>query len=183
MKGARKKRTPKPKPKRVMSAALATPEQWAEIRRAYEQGLTYQQLVEIYGIKYGTIVRRACVESWIKPTHIIKPPRKPRISKDAIKECPTAQEAIAMTLGEIRVAHEVPMANWLQRKLEEGMEDIEAPSNWKEFVPATKLLRTVIGLDKPQIAIAINPFGISASKGGMGGAGDTEWEEVVVVEG
>lgn len=39
---------------------------WAELRRAYQQGATYEELAQQYGISASTVGRRCRAESWGK---------------------------------------------------------------------------------------------------------------------
>lgn len=70
------------------------------------------------------------------------------------------------SLADLEKRHVLPTANWLQSLIQSSRERnlVQAPSNAKELATLTKLLRTELGLDKPQISLSINPWGSNTTQ-------------------
>lgn len=154
-----------------MPATKLLPHQWIEVRKAYEQGVSYKKLESLYGISQQTLRKRCSHERWTSPAKLAQLSHEERnkekmkhVSSDSmecISRAVDSETAVLLSLADLEKRHVLPTANWLQSLIQSSREQnlVQAPSNAKELATLTKLLRTELGLDKPQISLSINPWG------------------------
>lgn len=159
-----------------MPNAKLLPHQWEDVKQSYEQGVSYEQLEKLYGVSQGTIRKRCSLGRWLSPAKLAQLSHEEKLkskklnlpSGDAshLVNRPSVAESVMFSLADLEKRHVLPTANWLQSLIQSSRERnlVQAPSNAKELATLTKLLRTELGLDKPQISLSINPWGSNTTQ-------------------
>jgi len=154
-----------------MPNAKLLPHQWEDVKQSYEQGVSYEQLEKLYGVSQGTIRKRCSLGKWLSPAKLAQLSHEEKLkskklnlpSGDAshLVNRPSVAESVMFSLADLEKRHVLPTANWLQGLIQSSREQnlVPAPSNAKELATLTKLFRTELGLDKPQMSLSVNLWG------------------------
>lgn len=153
-----------------MPAAKLTPEQWAEVRRADEQGVDIAVLCQQWGLKPNAIRQRRHREGWVNPRKVHEEAmvqetrRKARAMSNAsvMRVCPPVS-ALSVTAENLNSkAHEGSLiaASMFLDSIAQAFNGngILPPQNGRELYTAMKGLRHAAGMDKEGLAINIGAF-------------------------
>lgn len=155
-----------------MPTAKLTKEQWTEIRRASEAGITDDNLSETYSVTKAAIRKRRERENWLSIHRVKEIQNQLAKSKEQYEAengvshpvitTPRAVELVAETLGDSydkMAARVVPaLADNVIKALESTPHRF-IPQNLKELGMAANVVSKLSGKDRPQVAIAISPWG------------------------
>lgn len=161
-----------------MPAAKLTPEQWAEVRRADEQGVDKDTLCRTWGITYNALRQRRHRENWLTPSRV----RAEAVAQEAKRKArylPPATgsrsetgphvttvtadlSALSVTAQNLNdKAHEgslISASLFLNAIVAAANQGILPPQNGRELYTAMKGLRHAAGMDKEGLAINIGAF-------------------------
>lgn len=162
-----------------MAAPSLTPDQWTELRRASEAGMSDEDLASAYGVSRGAIRLRRMREQWITPKVLAKEVarqelenRFKRIPSNGVtnsggvtSETPAGETPRALTLTaqtmvqraqEGTLAAVEMFADAIMRAHQRG--GIATPTDGKELMMAMKGARLGAGLDREGTTINIAAF-------------------------
>ena len=161
-----------------MPAAKLSPSAWNEVKQASEAGVSDAKLVETYPITAAAIRKRRSREQWQTPANaeqavqLAKVKGQHKVTNNAtVTSVTSAPQTVAQTLvanaetGSVK-ASELILA--LLSKADPAR--LAALQDVRDVATAGVTLRTLAGLDKPQVNVAVGAsfFGDESSAWGQG---------------
>lgn len=152
-----------------MPVAKLSPDQWAEVRRADEQGVSIDVICQQWGLKPGSVRQRRMREGWItqrkvrEEAMVAETRRKARLLPNTPVTSVTADlSALSVTAANLNEkAHEgslISASLFLNAIVAAAGQGILPPQNGRELYTAMKGLRHAAGMDKEGLAINIGAF-------------------------
>lgn len=152
-----------------MPVAKLSPDQWAEVRRADEQGVSIDVICQQWGLKPGSVRQRRMREGWItqrkvrEEAMVAETRRKARLLPNTpVTSVTTDLSALSVTAANLNEkAHEgslISASLFLNAIVAAAGQGILPPQNGRELYTAMKGLRHAAGMDKEGLAINIGAF-------------------------
>lgn len=176
-----------------MPATKLTPEQWAEVRRADEQGVSMDVLCQTWGLQGNAIRQRRKRENWLTPRRVREEALVQETRRKA-RHLPTGPvtsvtadlSALSVTAGNLNEkAHEgslISASLFLNSIVAAAGIGILPPQNGRELYTVMKGLRHAAGMDKEGLAINIGAFfGTNKAAAGAAHARDVTPARAIII--